>query len=89
LVLLVGVCRKKLVLAGVGLVLIGLWDVAMVAGVAATAALAGIEFVPPWEPLPLTAPRPYGIAVYAALALMIWGVHIPALLRAFRRETLQ
>jgi uncharacterized membrane protein YiaA len=33
LVLLVGVCRKKLVLAGVGLVLIGLWDVAMAAGV--------------------------------------------------------
>ena len=62
---------------------------AMAAGVAATVILGGIEFVPPWEPLPLTAPRPYVIAVYAALALMIWGVHIPALLRAFRRETLQ
>ena len=89
LVLLVGVCRKKLVLAGVGLVLIGLWDVAMVAGVAVTVILGGVEFVMPWEPLPLTAPRPYVAAVYAALALMIWGVHIPALVRAFRRETLQ
>ena len=42
--LLVGVCRKKLVLAGRGLVLIGLWDVAMAAGVAATVILGGIEF---------------------------------------------
>lgn len=64
-----------------GLVLIGVWDIVMIAGLIATLLLAPPVFSWPWEATSAEIPRPYILAVYTALSSMVWDVHLPALRR--------
>ncbi len=64
-----------------GLVVIGVWDVAFAAAIVASLLVAGAEWSWPWVHANPITPRPYVAVVYVGLAAMIWGVHIPAALR--------
>lgn len=80
LVLLVGTYgpsrpgRIETIMAGLGLV--GLWDALMMLAVIWTLGIAGgVAWSMPWQPISTEHPRPYVVALYLALTVMIWGVH--------------
>lgn len=91
-VLLLGIRRldTNYRLECLGLILMGLWDTLMavvITGVMFTYrgpwVLPGAHLVPS---MPDAQPRPYAVVVYLALALMVWGVHLRAVLADRRRR---
>jgi len=64
----------------VGIFAIGLWDAAMMLAVAFSMSVRGVHLYWPGQTVPLTAPRPYGAVLYLALTMMVWGVHLKAVL---------
>lgn len=68
-----------------GLLLIGVWDLAFTGAILVSLVVTGAAWSWPWIHTPIAAPRPYVAVVYIGLASMIWLVHIPAALRV-RRE---
>ena len=92
LILAAGIVRRKrhltnwIELEAAGLVLLGLWDLAMTLGMlAARIAYGDFSMRPPWEPLPPpgTYVLPYPIAVYGGLFALVC-VHLWTL-RRFKR----
>lgn len=68
-----------------GLLLIGVWDLAFTGAILVSLVVTGAAWTWPWIHTPIATPRPYVAVVYVGLASMIWLVHIPAALRV-RRE---
>ena len=82
-----GVHLRHLRTQAAGLILAGLWDVAMGAAFLAAFIVAGASFAPTpfWESTPPDSPALYPAVVYAALASMVWGVHLVTVLRLMAR----
>ena len=68
-----------------GLLLIGVWDLAFTGAILVSLVVTGAAWSWPWTHADPITPRPYVAVIYVGLALMIWGVHIPAALRIRRQ----